>query len=54
MVASFNVSYNTIRRALFLLAVLLVAGCGSPEQRAQNYYERGTQLLAQQDYVKAD
>ena len=31
----------------------MVAGCGSPEQRAQNYYERGKQLLAQQDYVKA-
>jgi tetratricopeptide (TPR) repeat protein len=53
MASSFNLSCVTIRRALLLLAVLLVAGCGSPEQRAQNYYERGKQLLAQQDYVKA-
>jgi cellulose synthase operon protein C len=53
MVASFNLSCVTVPRALLLLAVLLVAGCGSPEQRAQNYYERGKQLLAQQDYVKA-
>ena len=53
MLASFKFSCVNIRRAVLLLAVLLVAGCGSPEQRAQNYYERGKQLLAQQDYVKA-
>lgn len=53
MLALFNLSGVTIRRALLLLAVLMVTGCGSPEQRAQDYYERGKQLLAQQDYVKA-
>ena len=42
-----------MRRTVLLLAVFLVAGCGSPEQRAQNYYERGMQLLSKQDYVKA-
>src|SRR5450759_4401127 len=53
MLVPFNLSRITIRRALLLLTLLLVAACGSPEQRAQNYYERGKQLLAQQDYVKA-
>ena len=28
-------------------------GLGSPEDRAQSYYERGMKLLSQQDYVKA-
>ena len=53
MLVPFNLSRITIRRVLLLLALLLVAACGSPEQRAQNYYERGKQLLSQQDYVKA-
>jgi cellulose synthase operon protein C len=43
-----------IARALLLFAVVaLVSGCSSPEQKAQNYYDRGMKLLAQQDYVKA-
>ena len=33
--------------------VLLVAGCGSKEERAQSYYERGMKFLAQHDDVKA-
>ena len=53
MATSFNLSSLTIRKAVLLLAVFLLAGCGSPEQRAQNYYERGKQLLEQKDYVKA-
>src|SRR3974377_736431 len=53
MVQLLKSSGVTIRRALLPLIVLLVAGCGSPEQRAQNYYERGMQLLAQHEYVKA-
>src|SRR3974390_1220417 len=53
MVQSFKPSWVTIRRVLLLLVVLLVAGCGSPEERAQRYYERGMKLLAQHDDVKA-
>ena len=53
MVQSFKPSWVAIRRVLLLLAVLLVAGCGSPEERAQSYYERGMKLLAQHDDVKA-
>src|SRR5262245_23832596 len=48
-----NASFSNIRRALLLLAVLLIAGCGSPEERAQSYYERGMKLLSQHEYVKA-
>jgi cellulose synthase operon protein C len=33
--------------------VLQVAACGSPEDRAQSYYQPGMKLLSQQDYVKA-
>ena len=40
-------------RALLLLAVVIVAACSSPEDKAQNYYERGMKFLSQQDYVKA-
>ena len=43
-----------MRRTIFFVGViLLVAGCSSPEEKAQNYYERGMQFLSQQDYVKA-
>jgi len=53
MIPSFNLSFVTIRRAILVLAIFLVAGCSSPEEKAQNYYERGMQLLSKQDYVKA-
>src|SRR5215475_5583004 len=53
MIQSFNISFANMRGALLLLCILLVAGCGSPEDRAQSYYERGMKLLSQQDYVKA-
>jgi tetratricopeptide (TPR) repeat protein len=33
--------------------MVFVAGCSSPEEKAQNYYERGMKYLSQQDYVKA-
>src|SRR6516225_11351494 len=42
-----------LRRTLLLLAVVLIAGCSSPEEKAQSYYERGMKLLSQQDFVKA-
>jgi tetratricopeptide (TPR) repeat protein len=50
---SFSASFSTLSRALLLSAVLLVGACGSQADRAQSYYERGMQLLSQQDYVKA-
>src|SRR3974390_876779 len=53
MVQSLKPSLVTIRRVLLLVTVLLVAGCGSPEERAQSYYERGMKLLAEHDDVKA-
>ena len=28
---------------------LLLSGCGSPEQRAQNYYDRGMALIEKKD-----
>ncbi len=36
------------------LSALLLAGCSSPEQRAQNYYEHGKQLVAAHDYQHAE
>src|SRR6516162_7127183 len=53
MVQSLKPSRVTMRRALLLLAVLLVADCESAEQRAQTYYERGMKLLEQHDDMKA-
>src|SRR6266571_3585226 len=53
MPQSLNVSFANVRRFLLISTVLLVAGCGSAEDRAQSYYERGMKLLSQQEYVKA-
>ena len=39
--------------ALLGLTVLLMVGCGSAENRAQSHYERGMQLMSQQDFVRA-
>lgn len=40
-------------RVLFVLAAVLLAACGSVEDRAQGHYERGTKLAAQGDHVRA-
>ena len=42
-----------VRLALLASAVLLVAGCSSPEDRAKSYYEHGMQLLAAHDNARA-
>ena len=41
------------RRLLVLPFVLLIAGCGSPDVRAQGYYERGMALIAKGDDLNA-
>ena len=46
-------SYTTIRSALLVLTVLQLAGCGSPDDRAQSYYEHGMKLFAEHDNAKA-
>ncbi len=49
----FGCSYTTIRSALLVLAVLQVAGCGSPDDRAQSYYKNGMKLFSEHDNAKA-
>jgi tetratricopeptide (TPR) repeat protein len=46
-------SFSVLRIVLLLWAVIQIGGCGSPEERAKNHYERGMQLLAKSDYAKA-
>lgn len=42
-----------VRRGLALLLVTFVAGCGSPEERAQSYYESGMALIEKKDDLEA-
>src|SRR5262245_50627252 len=42
-----------LRLALLAVLLLQAPGCSSPEDRAQNHYERGMKLLAQNEHVKA-
>jgi tetratricopeptide (TPR) repeat protein len=42
-----------ISRVCFVLAVLLLAGCSSKEDRAQSYYAHAMQLISEHDDVKA-
>src|ERR1700722_19705218 len=44
---------DRVIRALGFLLVLLVAGCGSPEQNAQKYYESGMSLIEKKDDLGA-
>src|ERR1700731_305164 len=53
MVKLFGCSYTTIRSALLALTALQVAGCDSPEDRAQSYYEHGIKLISVHDNPKA-
>ena len=36
-------------RLVVLPFVLLIAGCGSPEERAKGYYQKGMELIAKKD-----
>ena len=49
----FQISVAILRFAFMALVFLQIAACRSPEERAQRHYERGTELLAQNDPVKA-
>ncbi len=49
----FGCSCTTIQSAFLVLTVLQVAGCGSPEDRAQSYYEHGMKLYAEHDNARA-
>jgi cellulose synthase operon protein C len=40
-------------RATAILSVVGLAGCGSPETKAQNYYDRGMALIAKNDDLNA-
>jgi cellulose synthase operon protein C len=42
-----------VRCGLALLLALFVAGCGSPEERAQGYYESGMALIEKKDDLEA-
>src|SRR5262245_36230648 len=43
-----------LSRGLLLASAVLLAACsGSPQERAQKYYERGKELLAQNDSARA-
>src|ERR1700704_2168136 len=46
-------SYATVRSALLVLALVQLAGCGSPEDRSQSYYEHGMKLFSEHDNAKA-
>jgi tetratricopeptide (TPR) repeat protein len=48
-----RLSSATIRRGCLALAVIVLAGCSSPEERAQSYYEHGMKLLAAHDNKRA-
>jgi Tfp pilus assembly protein PilF len=40
-------------RMALILPLLFLAACGSPEQRAQDYYEKGMKLIANHDDLNA-
>jgi tetratricopeptide (TPR) repeat protein len=50
----FRLRSANIRGAVLALAILQLAGCSSPEERAKNYYEHGLQLLAAHDNQRAE
>jgi len=43
-----------LRHAAVAFVAIQLAGCGSPEQRAQGYYEHGKELLAAHDNQRAE
>src|SRR6478752_3974151 len=47
------ISISRVTRALAVLPIIAVAGCGSPEQNAQKYYESGMALIEKKDDLGA-
>ena len=45
--------FSKLYRSLLIIPVLMVVGCGSPEKRAQDYYERGMALIEKKDDLAA-
>jgi len=48
-----SVYTSSSSRLLFALPLILLAGCGSPEERAQGFYEKGMELIAKKDDLGA-
>jgi len=46
-------SKSSIARILIVSLALFLTSCGSPEQQAQKYYEKGMQLIAAHDDLNA-
>ncbi len=46
-------SISRVTRALAVLPIVAIAGCGSPEQSAQKYYESGMALIEKKDDLGA-
>lgn len=42
-----------LRQGAVCVGLVLLLGCAGPDEKAQSYYQRGSALLAQKDYVKA-
>ena len=47
------ISIARVARALAVLPIVAIAGCGSPEQTAQGYYESGMALIEKKDDLGA-
>ncbi len=46
-------SVQRVSPAFAVLLIMLLGGCGSPEQRSQGYFEKGMALLAKNDDLNA-
>lgn len=49
----FQVRSTAALRALVLAGAVILAGCGSPADKAQNHYQRAVDFIAKNDFVKA-
>jgi tetratricopeptide (TPR) repeat protein len=45
---------TTLCKAALVIALLMLVGCSSPQERAKGYYEHGLQLLAAHDNKRAE